>query len=116
MAKQIHILEQSGVQDGQRTIKCVFWFPIAGAAKVPKPGYVSFAPAVNVSAADQSALEDGSVLEETVLIPFPTSYSTTQLKAIINARYTDRAAALALAPAARAFYGVFYDSVTAWSA
>lgn len=117
MAKQIHVLDQVNDSPGLRRIRVVFWYPIIGTAQVPKPGFVSQAPAANIAPADQSALESGALLEEAWDIPFATSYTTTQMKAEINARYTDRAAAIAALPNARAFYGVFYDPATGgWSA
>lgn len=116
MARQITVLEQNAdVASGTRTLKVVFWFPISPANKqVPIPGFVS--RATNVSAPEQSDLEAGIVREENLAISFPSTYTTTQMKALVNQRYTDRAAAVAVESAARAFYGVTYDSVTAWSA
>jgi hypothetical protein len=118
MAKQIHVLDQqTGSDDGTRTIRCVFWYPVIGVTRqIPIPGFKSNAPAANVSVQDQADLESGALLEEMLVFAFPTSYTTAQMKALINQRYTDKAAAIAADPAKRAFYGVFFDSVTGWSA
>lgn len=119
MARQITVLTQQGVSSGTRQVKCVFWFTIAPAnAQVPIPGFQS--RATTVSTAEQTALENGSVREEIQDFEFPSSYTATEMKALINKRYTDRAAAIAIEPATRAFYGVTYDPTVGtnggWSA
>lgn len=115
MARQITVLEQFFGDAGTRIINLVFWYPIAvQAARVPKPSFKSAAPTVTPQ--EQADLEAGVVREEVLSMQFPTSYNTTQLKAEINARYTDKATAVATEPAVRAFYGVLFDSVTGWSA
>jgi hypothetical protein len=115
MARQITVLEQNLGEQGTRQVKLVFWYPVVGATKqVPKPGLIS--QATNVLAQEQADLEAGLIREEVVFVSFPSSYTTAQMKAEINARYTDKAAAVAAEPAVRAFYAVTFDSVGGWSA
>lgn len=115
MARQITVLEQIPGHNGVRVINCVFWFPVSVAnKKLPIPGFTS--KATNVTASEQADLESGTIREKIVTLDFPDSYTTVQMKAIINARYTDMAAAVAAEPALRAFYSVTFDSVSGWSA
>lgn len=116
MARQITVLDQNDDKvTGTRRVTCVFWLTISAPTnRVPKPAFSSKATAV--TGPEQADLESGLVREEVQVFEFPTSYTTTQMKALINARYTDRATAVAAESAVRQFYGVTYDSVSGWSA
>lgn len=117
MAKQIHILDQDFGEPGTRFVKCVFWYPIVAVnRRVPKPAFKSSAPPENISVQDQADLEAGALLEDVLIVSFPTSYNVAQMKTEVTTRYTDKASAIAAGPAIRQFYAVFFDSVTGWSA
>ncbi len=115
MARQITVLEQESLGGGTRIVHGVFWFPVAaGPRQVPRPGLVSKATAVTTQ--EQTDLEAGLTREEPFAIEMPAGYPVAPVKALLQARYTDRAAAILLEQAARNFYGVTFDSVTGWSA
>lgn len=120
MARQIVILETRKAGDGVTRITGFNWFPIALAtARVPRPGFVSAGVGLTggaaITAAEQTALEDGLVREETFSTDFAASTTNAQIKAELVRKFVDRAAAIAAEPPMRQFYGVSYDG-SVWSA
>lgn len=114
MAKQIIVLETNPADGGFNNLKVVFWFAIPSNRRVPIPSKVSVWEGASI--AETTALQDGSVLEEIHNIKVPASYTGTEQKAVLNKAFTDRAAYLAAQPFKLQFAGVFFDSVTGWSA
>jgi hypothetical protein len=120
MPRQITVLESNKAGDGTTSIRGVFWFAMPkDAARVPLPQFVSAIIGVNgptaITADEQAQLETGEVLEERFVITVAASTDLAQVKADLNRRYTDRAAAVTALPDTRAFYGLTFDG-SAWSA
>ena len=114
MARQIIILETRPNTGGLTSISAALWFPIGSlAARVPRNPAIS--PVPNVTAAEQTDLESGAVLEEVMTVVYPSGMGTAGIKSDLVNRFSARAAYLATTPPTRQFFGVFYDG-TAWSA
>jgi hypothetical protein len=114
MARQIIVLETRKAVDGVTNVTGVNWFAIAAAnARVPRNGYVSAASGLTgakaITPAEQTALEDGSVREESFAVQLAASTTNAQIQAELVRRYTDRAAAIAAEPPTRQFYGASWD-------
>ena len=113
MAKQIVIIETNTADGGSNTVRAVFWFAVPVARRVPRPDITASAYK-DATAAEMTALQDGSVLEEVKLQGFPASQTGATIKATLVQQYTDRATYLATLPFKLQFYGVFYDGAV-WS-
>ena len=119
MAKQIIILDISENQGGISNIRCVFWFSVSSA--FPNSGFVSAYP--GITGADQTALNNGTVIEEIHQFQFPNTsivntWSTVEavLLAFYNARKSYRAGTTVALPDPGAKYQIYNDSSTGWSA
>lgn len=113
--KQIIVLETNPADGGQNTLKVVFWYAIAANRQIARPD-ISASAWSGASAAEVQALKDGTVQEEVRFISVPASSTTAEIKATVNKAYTDRAAYLSAQPFKLQYAGVFFDSVTGWSA
>lgn len=105
---------------GRQTVSGVYWFPVAATpagSRVPQPGFQSQAGtlsgAIALTPAEQTALEDGSVREETFGLDISLSASNAQIQGELQRQWSDRAAAIAAEPPARQFYGVSWNG-TSW--
>lgn len=110
MAKQIIVLgvAQNGTQ---MSVSAVFWYPIASAALTRTAGSVWAAASV----AENQAIQNGTVLEESQNFPFPVGTATTTIKDVLNKAWTQRNTAIGgVGP--NLYNGVFFDSVSQWSA
>lgn len=122
MAKDIVLLDIQQVIGGIVQIRCVFWFPVTNA--YPAPTATSAYPAINTTdPAILSAIQAGTVLEETMTLQFPTSTITnnwatveTIILAFYNERKNYRAGTVAALPDPGLKYKIAHDSVTGWSA
>jgi hypothetical protein len=115
MAKQIIVLETNPADGGRNSIKYVAWFAVPVNKQVPQPA-VANSQWSGASQAEIDAIRSGAVLEEVRTISVPASYSTTELKAVLQKDYTDRLNYLANQPFKLQYNGVFFDSVSGWSA
>src|SRR6185437_3509073 len=108
-AKQIIVLGES--QNGTTvTIQAAFWYPITAGALAQTKGSVW----TGASAAENTAIQNGSVLEEVQNFTFPVGATPTTIKDVLNKAWTQRNTALAgIGP--NQFNGIFFDSVTGWS-
>ena len=109
MAKQIIIL---GVTTTPllNSINCVFWYPISSSAKAVSG--ISVWP--GASAAENQAIQAGSVLEETQSFQFPVGFTPASIKAFLLQYWANRNAQLAGVGPGQ-FANVFEDSITGWS-
>jgi len=110
MAKKIIIIGAS-VSPIIYNINVVFWYPITSGQKTTT-GTSAWPGA---SAAENTALQNGSVLEELQSFQFPIGMSTTNMKAQLDQYWTNRNANLnGIGPGL--FANIYEDSVTGWSA
>lgn len=109
-AKQIIVLGQS--QNGTTvTIQAAFWYPITSGLLPQTAG----SRWTGASAAENTAIQNGSVLEEIQSFSFPVGTTSTTIKDVLNKAWTQRNTALGgIGP--NQFNGVFFDSVSGWSA
>lgn len=115
--RQVVILE-CPLADGKQIINGFFWFPIAaGAARVPRPQFVSAGvaldPAHALTVQEQSDLESGAVREERFSITFASSTTGTDMQNELARQWAARKAAIDAEPAVRRFFGRSWDG-TAW--
>ena len=109
MAKQIIVL--SSTSNGTTaSYNFLFWFVItSGALSAGNSAWTG------ASGAENTALNNGSVKEEVVSYNFPVGTATATINSVVNQAWTERNAQInGIGP--NIFYGVFYDSITAWSA
>jgi hypothetical protein len=110
MAKEIISL---GATNGGLTVTytTLFWFPITSGAKAQTSGSVWS----GASTAENTAIQNGSVLEVQQSFSFPTGTSVTNVKAYLQQAWTNLNTQInGVGPASTA--GVYYDSSTGWSA
>ncbi len=113
MARQIIILETSrGTGQGDTSVRHAFWFAVPVARRVPTPGAASVFR--NTTAAEVTALQDGSVYEEVYEVQIPVGQTVAQIKATLEARYAARQAELTALPNVNQYYAVSWDG-TVWS-
>lgn len=115
MAKQIIVLETNPSDGGRNSIKYVAWFAVPVNRQVPLPAVTNSAWSI-ASQAEIDAIRSGAVLEEVRTISVPTSYSATELKAVLLKDYNDRLSYLGSQPFKLQYNGVYFDSVSGWSA
>lgn len=110
MAKQIIVLGKStnGPFDNYQF---AFWYQITTGAKAQTGGSVW----PGASAAENTAIQNGLVLEEVENITVPVNSATTTVKDLANKRWTTRNGEVnGIGPAQ--YNGVFFDSISGWSA
>ncbi len=113
MAKQVIVLDTNASDGGFISIRVALWFPMtnpivqSGTLDSVWPGR---------SQAEVDALRAGTVKEEVRIFQFPIATAGAVIKSALQADYTARAAFLAAQPPVGQFFGVFFDSVTGWSA
>jgi len=111
MAKEIIALTQ--VSDGtNQTIQFAMWYSITS-GMLPQPTVSS--QWAGASTAENTAIQNGTVKEEIYIHTFPLNTPATAIKAVVNQAWTDRNAQInGVGP--NQFNGIFFDSVTGWSA
>jgi hypothetical protein len=110
MSKQI-ILQGVSINSLYTTINGLFWFPITSGAKAQSNGSAW----TSASAAENTAIQSGTVLEESGSFQFPTGTTTANIKAYLLQYWTNRNTQInGVGPGL--FANVFEDSVTGWSA
>lgn len=109
-AKQIVVLGQTQTAT-QITVNVVFWYPITTGALAKTSGSVW----VGASAAENTAIQAGTVLEEQQSFNFPVGATSVTIKDVLNKAWTQRNNALGgIGP--NQFNGIFFDSIAGWSA
>lgn len=110
MAKQIIVLNNNS--DGTFvTYQMAFWFSIASGVQTQASGSVW----TGASAAENTAIQNGTVKEEVKSFVFPIGTPSATIKSFIQQAWTDRNSQLNGIGTAQ-YYGVYLDSVTGWSA
>ena len=114
MAKQIIVLDSNPADGGAFTVRCAMWFPVAAGKEWP----VSAAASAwsGVSLAENQAIQQGQVIEETRTYSFPSTTATAVIKTSLVNSYASRNTYLATQPFKGQYYGVFFDSSNTWSA
>lgn len=110
MAKQIIVL---GVSQNSlwTNVNAVLWYPITSGMKVT----VSGSAWAGVSVPENTAIQNGTVLEEQSSFQFPTSLPVVNIKAFLVQYYANRLAQIGgVGPGL--YQNVFDDSITGWSA
>lgn len=112
MAKQIIVQSVSPQVGGETMVNVVFWFPVASGKEYPRPNAGSVYP--GAQAAEITAIQAGSVIEESRSYIIPSNYTKAQAEAFLLAAFNSRQTYLGTRPAVGEFYGVSYDG-SAWS-
>jgi hypothetical protein len=110
MAKQIVVLGKStsGPYDNYQF---AFWYPITSGALARTAGSVW----PGASTSENTAIQNGSVLEEVESIQVPINTATATVKDLANKRWVTRNSEFnSIGP--NQYNGVFFDSVSGWSA
>lgn len=110
MAKEIIVLTQNSNGTTQN-VQVAFWFAITTGPR-PQTGGSQWTGATT---AENTAIQNGTVFEEVETFSFPVSTPVTAIKTIIQQYWTDRNAQIG-GNGFNLWYGVFFDSVTGWSA
>lgn len=110
MSKQIIVLDQNSGEVGTFSLRVAFWIPQNPA--LPNPG-ITASSWSGASNPELVALQNGTILEVVRAYTFPIATPVATVKSTLNAAYAALVAAL---PSKSAYYGVFYDSVSFWSA
>lgn len=110
MAKELIVLTRNS-NGTEETFSVAMWYSItSGALAVTANSAWSGA-----SSAENSAIANGSVIEEVRSFTFPVGEPATAIKATLQQAWTERNAQLGgVGPAV--YEGIFLDSATGWSA
>jgi len=99
-------------------ITAAFWYNITSGI-TPKPTassqWIASPNSPGASTADNTAIQNGTVIEEVELFPFPLGVQPTTIKDVLVSRWTVRNGELN-GQGPDIYYGIFNDSVTGWSA
>ena len=111
MAKKIVILGVGTQNNIFNNVDAVFWFPITSGAQTQANGSAWS----GASAGENTAIQNGTVLEERTGFQFPVGVPSGTIEAILLQHWTNRNAQInGKGPAL--FGGTFNDSVSGWSA
>jgi hypothetical protein len=110
MAKEIIVLTQA-TNGTTVDYKIAFWYPITSGVATTTLGSVWS----GASTAENNAILAGTVIEEVSSYSFPVGTPATAIKPVLQQVWTDRNAQInGIGP--NVFFGVFFDSVSGWSA
>jgi len=112
MAKEVIILEVNTNTPNQMAVHYLLW--LTSTKPVPRPNFNS--QWTGASAGETSALQAGTVVEESYSVTFPQSFGTGNIKTFVQDHYNDRQAYFTSQTQPGQYYGVYYDSSTGWSA
>jgi hypothetical protein len=108
--KQVIVIQQSTNGD-QVCYQVANWYPISSGAQAQTAG----SRWTGASTAENTAIQNGSVLEEVNQRCFPVAQDVTTIKATLQRFWAVRNGQIGgIGPAQ--FQGVFFDSVSGWSA
>jgi hypothetical protein len=108
--KQIIVLpkQTSGATD---VLTVAFWYPISSGMQPQSSG----SQWTGASAAENSAIQAGTVKEEVEAFSFPVNSAPATMKDVLNKRWAVRNGELnGIGP--NQYFGIFFDSVSGWSA
>jgi hypothetical protein len=112
MAKQVIVLTVSQQDAFTLVVNYLLW--LTTTSPVPKPNFNSVW--TGPSSAETAALQAGTTVEFQKTRNFPPTATKSQIEALLQADFTAAQTALTAAIPSGQFYGVFFDSVTGWSA
>jgi hypothetical protein len=92
-------------------VNVLMWFPIT---QFPKPG-APLSAWSGASAAENSAIQAGSIVEESNAFQFPLGFGAGNIKTFLQQYWTSRNAAIG-GLGTNQYANVFYDSSSGWSA
>jgi hypothetical protein len=108
--KQVIVLNSSS-NGAQTTIKVAMWFVITSGAQTQTAGSIW----TGASAAENTAIQNGTVIEEVQTFQVPNGSTTVTIKDLLNKAWTARQAQInGVGPGI--YSGIFFDSVSGWSA
>lgn len=114
MAKEVVVLRTFLGPGGDRNVNFLLWLSVPAGSEIPIPGGTS--DWAGASAAENTAIANGQILEEVYSTQYPQTMTVAQIKADLVSRYNARQAQVTARPNPNQFYGVFFDSVSGWSA
>lgn len=110
MAKELIVLTRNS-NGTEETFSVAMWYSITSGA-LPVTSNSAWSGA---SSAENTAIQNGSVIEEVRSFTFPVGTPSSAIKATLQQAWTERQAQLGgVGPAV--YQGVFFDSSTGWSA
>jgi hypothetical protein len=115
MAKQAIILTVARGSGGDVDVTWLFWLPVPAGQQIPLT-LTTVSAWTGATAVDNTAIQNGTVIEEVHEAQFPVSMTKAQIQAAIVAAYNTRTAQFAARQNPNQYFGIFFDSVTGWSA
>lgn len=112
--KRIIVLTKNG-SESEVTYSVLFWFSITSGIRTQSAGslWVPNGSSVGASAAENTAIQNGTVLEESQSFTFPVSTPVADIENVLLQAWTNRNTQInGVGP--NQFYGAFNDSVTGW--
>lgn len=114
MAKQIIVQRIEKGPGGDNNVGVVAWFAVAAGREIPIANAVSIWS--GASASENAAIAAGQVIEESYSAQYTLTTTKSQIQADLVAKFNARQAVITARPNPNLFFGVFFDSVTGWSA
>ena len=115
MAKEVIVLTVTADTFGQTVVNYLLWLPVPNGQQIALGTNVQSAW-IGASSAENVAIQQGTVIEEAYQVKYPNTYSEVTIEADLVARYASRLAVFQARVNPLAFYGIYYDSATGWSA
>lgn len=112
--KRIIVLTQSATE-AEVSYQILFWFSITAGAKPQTSGslWVPSGTSAGASATENTAIQNGTVLEELHSFSFPVSTPVVDIENVLLQAWTNRNVQInGIGP--NQFYGAFNDSATGW--
>jgi hypothetical protein len=117
--KRIIVLDEA-INPGGTTVSysTLFWFPIANQPK-PQSGssgseWVASGTSAGATAAENTAIKNGTILEEANSFSFPVGTPVTAIESVLQQAWTERNAQIN-GQGANQYYGAYFDG-SAWGA
>lgn len=110
MAKQIIILRVTKGPGGDDNVSYLFWLAVASGREVP--GVNPTSAWSGASLLENTAIANGSVIEEPYSRQYPVSATATQIRNDLVAKFNARQAEIAALPDPNKYNGRFYDPAT----
>lgn len=111
--KQIIVLD-ARFSETEVSYRCVFWFPITAQPVTQTAGsvWVASGTSAGASAAENAAIQGGTIKEEAQVFTFPVGTPVSAIEAYLQAYWARRNGQIN-GQGANQFYGAFFDG-TAW--
>lgn len=109
--KQIIILDIQDAGANSMVVNYLFW--ITTGNPIAHPNVQSRWS--GASGGEVAAIQAGTVIEEPYSVDVASNTNTTALKQVLNDRFSARQKYFNQQPGPGVWYGIYYDSTTAWS-